>query len=124
MSLRRVQWAAEEQAESGRKRAPAGPEKVLSDADADQLKKQQEKTDGSEHTDAEPGRSVGQEGQKSEAEPTDAPEAEVTEDSLQTDRKAQAPQESEQAEVEQQSTDTESQTGDDSSAQPEKTEQA
>ncbi|OHB73954.1 MAG: 30S ribosomal protein S1 [Planctomycetes bacterium RBG_16_55_9] len=37
LSLRRVQWAAEEQAETGRQRQPGGPERVLSDADVDQL---------------------------------------------------------------------------------------
>jgi small subunit ribosomal protein S1 len=54
LSLRRVQWAAEEEAaESGKRRAPAGPERVLSHADMDRLVKPQDKTDQSEDTDAE-----------------------------------------------------------------------
>jgi len=54
LSLRRVQWAAEEQAaESEKRRAPAGPERVLSDADMDRLVKPKDKTDQSEETDAE-----------------------------------------------------------------------
>ena len=56
LSLRRVQWAAEEQAaESGKQRAPAGPERVLSHADMSLLIKPQDKTDQSKETDAEPG---------------------------------------------------------------------
>jgi small subunit ribosomal protein S1 len=62
LSLRRVKWAAEEQAaESERQRAPAGPEKVLSDAHAAQLRKPREKTDQAKAADAEP--------QDQEAEP-------------------------------------------------------
>jgi small subunit ribosomal protein S1 len=51
LSLRRVQWAAEEQAATAKttktvkKEAPAGPEKVLSDADVDRLSKSQTQTD-------------------------------------------------------------------------------
>ncbi|MHC4567804.1 MAG: 30S ribosomal protein S1 [Planctomycetota bacterium] len=44
LSLRRVRWAEEEQAAEAaapRPHAPAGPEKVLSDADADQIRKLQ-----------------------------------------------------------------------------------
>jgi small subunit ribosomal protein S1 len=127
LSLRRVKWAAEEQAaESGRKRAPSGPEKVLSDADVDQLRKQREKTEQSQAADAEPSQPVEQQGQESEATATDAPEAEATEDSLQ-EPKTQTPEESEQPQAEQpdESADTKSQTGDDSdsSEEQEKTEQ-
>jgi small subunit ribosomal protein S1 len=53
LSLRRVKWAAEEQsAEPGKQRTPSGPEKVLSDADVIQLKKQKEAPDGGKKTDA------------------------------------------------------------------------
>jgi small subunit ribosomal protein S1 len=94
LSLRRVKWAAEEQAaESGRQRAPSGPEKVLSDADVDQLRKLREKTDESQAADAEPSQPVEQQGQEPEAAATDAPEAEATEDSLQTEPKMQTPEE-------------------------------
>jgi small subunit ribosomal protein S1 len=49
LSLRRVQWAAEEQAaESGQKHTPAGPEKVLSDDDLDQLRKPKNQAEESE----------------------------------------------------------------------------
>jgi small subunit ribosomal protein S1 len=128
LSLRRVKWAAEEQAaESGRQRAPSGPEKVLSDADVDQLRKLREKTDESQAADAEPSQPVDEQDQESEAAATDAPEAEATEDSLQTEPKLQTPEESEQPQAEQpeESADTESQTGDDSdsSEEQEKTEQ-
>ena len=54
LSLRRVQWAAEEQAaESDKRRAPVGPERVLSHADMNRLVKPQDKTDQSEEPDAE-----------------------------------------------------------------------
>ncbi|MHC4173583.1 MAG: 30S ribosomal protein S1 [Planctomycetota bacterium] len=55
LSLRRVQWAAEEQtAGSGQQQAPADAdtEKVLSDADVDQLTEPQEKADEGGETDA------------------------------------------------------------------------
>ncbi|MHC4371571.1 MAG: 30S ribosomal protein S1, partial [Planctomycetota bacterium] len=59
LSLRRVRWAEEEQAgEAGgaaapRPRIPAGPEKVLSDADADQIRKLQLKFGEVQAPDAE-----------------------------------------------------------------------
>ena len=53
LSLRRVKWAAEEQAaETGQQRAPSGPEKVLSDADAAQLKKHKTASSKSKTTDS------------------------------------------------------------------------
>jgi len=48
LSLRRVQWAAEEQAAEpapAQKPAPAGPERVLSDADVEQITKSRQKND-------------------------------------------------------------------------------
>lgn len=50
LSLRRVQWAAEEQANepADEPKAPTGPEKVLSDAHVEQIKKAQEKKDSNE----------------------------------------------------------------------------
>jgi len=73
LSLRRVQWAAEEQAaESEKRRAPAGPERVLSDADVDRLAKPKEKNDQGKDTDAEPS-----EADKKEVEPSEADKKEV-----------------------------------------------
>ena len=67
LSLRRVKWAAEEQAaETGKQRAPSGPEKVLSDADVVQLKKQKEAPDESKTTDAEPDKSDDRQDQQPE----------------------------------------------------------
>ena len=52
LSLRRVQWAAEEQtAGSGQQQALADTEKVLSDAGVDQLAKPQDKADEGKETD-------------------------------------------------------------------------
>jgi small subunit ribosomal protein S1 len=48
LSLRRVQWAAEEEAaaaETEKQREPSGPEKVISDADLDRLVKPKDKTE-------------------------------------------------------------------------------
>jgi predicted RNA-binding protein with RPS1 domain len=46
LSLRRVQWAEEEAAEAEKpRRKPAGPERVISDADMDRLVRPKEKTD-------------------------------------------------------------------------------
>jgi len=55
LSLRRVQWAAEEQAaesDKNKKRAPSGPERVLSDADMDRLVKPKDTTDQANEADA------------------------------------------------------------------------
>jgi len=69
LSLRRVKWAAEEQAADDRKRAPAGPEKVLSDAAAEQLRRPRVKTDQTKVTDAEPGESGEQPDQEAQPIP-------------------------------------------------------
>ena len=96
LSLRRVKWAAEEQAaESGRKRTPTGPERVLSDADVEQLRKTKDKGKGDKAADTQP------QDQKTETETTDAPQAQITEDSSQTDSETQTPQEPEQDQAEQ-----------------------
>ncbi|TKJ38982.1 MAG: 30S ribosomal protein S1 [Planctomycetes bacterium B3_Pla] len=129
LSLRRVRWAAEEEAaESDRKSVPAGPEKVLSDADADQFRKLQQKPDETQATDegkaddTGPGASDEQQDRQPETA-AEAPEAEVTQDPPQTDNSAETPQESDQAPGEQpeQSPDTE-QTDDDTGTEPENTE--
>ncbi len=53
LSLRRVQWAAEEQAaESDKKREPSGPERVISDADMDRLVKPKDKISQDNEADA------------------------------------------------------------------------
>jgi len=70
LSLRRVQWAAEDQetADSGRQRVPAGPERVISDADMSQLtKRRAQKAEQDKVADTEP-------------EPEPEPEAAVAED--------------------------------------------
>jgi len=126
LSLRRVKWAAEEQAaESGRQRAPSGPEKVLSDADVAQIKKQKDKPDESETTEAEPGQPDDQQEQQPEPAAIEDPEQKVAEDSPETELKT--PEDSEQAQPEQtqENSDTENQTDDDnaeSSAELDKTE--
>ena len=55
LSLRRVQWAAEEEAAESDKqqRAPSGPERVLSDADMNRFVNPKEKTVQSEQADAQ-----------------------------------------------------------------------
>jgi len=109
LSLRRVKWAAEEQAaETGRQRAPSGPEKVLSDADVAQIRKQKDKPDESETTDAEPGQPDDLQDQQPEPVDTEAPEQKVANDSQQID--LTTPEDSEQA---QENSDTDSQTDDD-----------
>jgi small subunit ribosomal protein S1 len=84
LSLRRVRWAEEEQAgEAGgaaapRPRIPAGPEKVLSDADADQIRKLQLKFGEVQAPESEQAPSDEQPAQESEPE-AEAPAAEVPE---------------------------------------------
>ncbi len=138
LSLRRVQWAAEEQAaESAKQRAPAGPERVLSDADVDRLVKPKEKTDQGKDTDAEPSEADKKEVEATEAdkkeveateaEAGDAGEAKVASNPIlrvfkrkkdvpSEDPKSATSQEPEQAQsAPQESTDAQSQAGDDSS---------
>jgi small subunit ribosomal protein S1 len=58
LSLRRVQWAAEEEAaaaETDKQRKPSGPERVLSDADMGRLVKPKDKTGQADDADAQTG---------------------------------------------------------------------
>jgi len=88
LSLRRVKWAAEEQeAEGGKQRVPSGPERVLSDADVAQIRKQKETTDQSTTTDAEPEKSDDQQDQQPEAAATDEPQQQAVEDYSQSELK-------------------------------------
>ena len=82
LSLRRVQWAAEEQAaESEHKHKPAGPEKVLSDDDLNQLRKPKEQADESEAAETEQAESSEQEEPETDAEVVVVEQAEVAEES-------------------------------------------
>ncbi|MFZ2146405.1 MAG: S1 RNA-binding domain-containing protein, partial [Sedimentisphaerales bacterium] len=135
LSLRRVQWAAEEQAaESAKQRAPAGPERVLSDADVDRLAKPKEKTNPGKDTDAKPSEVDKKEVEATKTEAGNAVEAKVAgnpilrvfkrkKDVRSEDQKSAARQKPEQAHIApQESTDARSQAGDDSSPK-EKTEE-
>ncbi|HUU18021.1 MAG TPA: 30S ribosomal protein S1 [Sedimentisphaerales bacterium] len=135
LSLRRVQWAAEEQAaESEKRRTPAGPERVLSDADVDRLAKPKDKTDQGIDTDAEPSEAEKKEVEETKAEAGDAGEAKVESKSILSvfkrkkdvrskEPESPAPQEPEQDQLDpQESADAQSQDGDDSSPK-EKTEE-
>jgi small subunit ribosomal protein S1 len=114
LSLRRVKWAAEEQEEedTGRQRAPSGPEKVLSDADVAQIRKQKETPEESTTTDAEADQSDDQQDQQPEAATTDEPQEQAAEDSSQPELKTS--EEAEQAQPEQtpEDSDTENKTDD------------
>jgi len=73
LSLRRVQWAAEEQtAGSGQQQALADTDKVLSDADVDQLAQPQDKADEGKETDAGAGDDSGAEDKADQGKETDA----------------------------------------------------
>ena len=88
LSLRRVQWAAEEQQQTsastggGRQRAPAGPERVLSDADVSQFTKRTRKGGKGEAEDSEPG-------QGAATAPPDTPGTQEPSDSAQTESGAE-----------------------------------
>ena len=121
LSLRRVKWAAEEQeeADTGRQRAPSGPERVLSDADVVQFTKQREEADESQTADVEPAQPEDQQDQQPEDVDTDAPEA-VAEEPSQTELKTPEDPEQAQPEQAQENTDDDSQTADDSGEEPDK----
>jgi small subunit ribosomal protein S1 len=85
LSLRRVQWAAEEQAaESAKKRVPSGPERVLSDADVDRIKKPKDMTDQPEDKDTGVQTTEVDKKVDKVAEP-ESPDADATETSEPTD---------------------------------------
>ncbi len=129
LSLRRVQWAAEEQAaESEKRRAPAGPEKVLSDADMDRLAKTKDKTDQSKETDTKPGETGDRKDEKAETEDGDPEKKQTSRNPILNifkrkknttlkDSDTETPKEPEPAQIEQpqESTDNGNQTGNDSS---------
>jgi small subunit ribosomal protein S1 len=130
LSLRRVQWAAEEQAaETGQRTRPIGVQTVVSDADMDQIVKPQEEAAETEPAKGEvveteageteeqkvPAESVPEapsgeqaEAEAVEAQADDAAEAKVSEESK--EERAEQPQDSE-------STDADSEAGGDSSAE-------
>jgi small subunit ribosomal protein S1 len=128
LSLRRVQWAAEEQAaESEKRRAPEGPERVLSDADLDRLSKPREKTDQSKETDTKTEETGEKKDHKADAEAGDAEEKQTSrkpilgifkrkKDTNLKNAETETPKEPESAKTDQpqQSTDTGSQDANDS----------
>ncbi|MHC4105065.1 MAG: 30S ribosomal protein S1 [Planctomycetota bacterium] len=83
LSLRRVQWAAEEEAaEAEKPRTPSGPERVLSDADMDRFVKPKVKTDQAKEADTQ----MSNEGQISaEADDTDKQTAPVSSETILSD---------------------------------------
>ncbi len=131
LSLRRVRWAAEDQtaAESGgpapatRPHIPAGPERVLSDADADQIRKLQLKFGDSQATDAAAPGADQQPAQESEPEvaAAQAPEAEadvdVAAETVQTDAAAEMPEAPEKTAQEQPEQSPDKEVSDDDAAQ-------
>lgn len=89
LSLRRVQWAAEEQEKEPVQQKPAGPEKVLSDADVKQITKARRKKDAEEKDDQS-----NQQLQESSEKAEEAPQAEdMKESDLQIDSENTNPQE-------------------------------
>jgi len=88
LSLRRVKWAAEEQAaETGQQRAPSGPEKVLSDADAAQLKKHKTASSKSKTDDSKSDKSDKQQARQSDDSAVDESRTNVEQESQQTENK-------------------------------------
>jgi len=111
LSLRRVKWAAEEQeAETGKQRVPSGPEKVLSDAEAAQLKKPKVVPHEIEKTDVEPDKPGDRQDQQADVSSTDESQTDMTEEAPQT--KAETPKKADQETPEQipENTDADNQT--------------
>ncbi|MHC4581999.1 MAG: 30S ribosomal protein S1, partial [Planctomycetota bacterium] len=95
LSLRRVRWAAEDQSgesgEAARPHVPAGPERVLSDADAEHIRRQQRQHSESQAPDAEADQQQAQDSEP-EAAVAQAPEAEAQVSDAQTDAAAESPE--------------------------------
>ncbi len=121
LSLRRVQWAAEEQSnEPVQQRAPTGPEKVLSDADVEQLTKTRQKKDADEPDDQ-----GNQQIQESADQTEETPEGNAKEDPvLQADGENANPEGSEQPQSEQSQENSESESLTSEEYTEQKTEQA
>jgi small subunit ribosomal protein S1 len=98
LSLRRVQWAAEEQSnEPVEQKKPTGPEKVLSDADVEQLTKARQKRDTNE-----PDNPDNHKVQESADQAEEHREGNTQEESvLQADSETSSPEDSEQIHSEQ-----------------------
>ncbi len=105
LSLRRVQWAAEEQSnEPVEQKKPTGPEKVLSDADVEQLTKARQKKDTDESSDSD-----NQQVQESPDQDEESPEGIAKEEPvLQVGSETANPSESEQPKNEQSQDNSES----------------
>ena len=133
LSLRRVQWAAEEQASRPvQKQTPTPPQIVLSDADIGKITEPQEKVDEPEQITSDSGqpteqqaKSVETEAVETEAVETEAVETEPVEtkpaetESVETEpidqQQPETAQESEKAQDEKTNTSVDEKTGDDSS---------
>jgi small subunit ribosomal protein S1 len=88
LSLRRVKWAAEEQAaETGQQRAPSGPEKVLSDADAAQLKKHKTASSKSKTVDSKSDKSDKQRARQRDDSAVDESQTNFEQEPQQTENK-------------------------------------
>lgn len=101
LSLRRVQWAAEEQASKPAQKQTL-PLTVLSDADVDVIPEPQEKTDKPEQTTSDSSQTTEQQTEPAETEPIDQQQPKTA-------------QESEKAKDEKTNTSVDEKTGDDSS---------
>ena len=128
LSLRRVQWAAEEQASRPvQKQTPTPPQIVLSDADIGKITEPQEKVDEPEQITSDSGQPTEQQAKsvETEAVETEAVETEPVEtkpaetESVETEpidqQQPETAQESEKAQDEKTNTSVDEKTGDDSS---------
>jgi len=107
LSLRRAQWAAEEQAaEAAQQQTPAGVQTVLSDSDLGEIAKTQEKAEESTEDSAEPAQP---DKQASEGAVAESDEVEKTEETHES--------EEDKGEETEQNTQTDEQSGGDSSAE-------
>ncbi len=107
LSLRRAQWAAEEQAaEAAQQQTPAGVQTVLSDSDLGEIAKTQEKAEESTEDSVEPAQP---DKQASEGAVAESDEVEKTEETHES--------EEDKGEETEQSTQTDEQSGGDSSAE-------
>ena len=127
LSLRRVRWAEEEQAAEAatpRPHVPAGPEKVLSDADADQIRKLQLKFGEGSSADSE-GDSRGEpliRGPEIVVPKAPAPQADAAEEPEPADSETETPAPEASDEQPEQSPDNEEQAGDEAEQDQEKAE--
>jgi len=118
LSLRRAQWAAEEQAaKAGKEGTSTGADTILTDSDLSKAEKPQEQTDVAKETETEPTQPSEPASEAVEAEAGEVEQPRKTDESSPSTRGEDEPKETEENEQASENMQADEQTGGDSSAE-------